>query len=170
MPHRPVRLFAPALALLAASGTAAVPALTASSALLGTGCTTCTLAYAPGGAWVSLQLEDPSGAYHVEVEGAGETLTAAITPTAPGLCPGCTAEGERLLIELSPPQPAGATMVTLWVSDLTGQAEPDQLTVRVYRGAELRLERVLRPDYQIDEPNGPGCGEVATASLAVPVP
>ena len=56
-----------------------------------------------------------------------------------------------------------------WIAPFTLVWEIFDSDIRVYEGSTLRLEEDIEPEYETDEPNGPGCGvrRSATVSLSL---
>ena len=97
--------------------------------------------------------------------GARDTAVGGRVPSCVGTC---QLEGER--IEVSG-FGCDADLEHL-VASIRQRGEPsgpNEATVRVFRGDAIVAEGTFRPHYQIEEPNGPGCGEHVFASASLEV-
>ena len=122
----------------------------------------CNLVYAPEGVEITFTgdpLED--GIYTVEVAGlfCSFSLGHGAADTGTGGGGGCEAyaEGASLLVTVLDDGPR------VLRATLTERA-PASVDVVVLQDDEVRLSETLAPDYDVDEPNGEGCGERAFAT------
>ena len=109
---------------------------------------TLTLEFSAG-AW-------PDGRYEIEVlgEGARSAMCVIDLPDA-GLAPACTQSASVAL--------GDGGIVSMTAVEVSGET----LQVLALRDGEPLLDALLTPDYTVDEPNGPGCGERYVATIAV---
>lgn len=155
-----VTSLAAALALLAPPATA----------LTGAGCAmTCTLIGFEDGLRLDVEVPDAPATYRIQVEADGDVLELRYEVAAQGIrCLECTAAGDRLRISDSITSHSQELAVNIGRVDDPGG--PRTATVRVFRGDVLAAEAAFEPRYEIDEPNGRGCGEHVHASAALVVP
>ena len=108
--------------------------------------------------------------YRVEIEAEGEVLEVSYEFLGQGRseCSGCTATGARLTISGGFTPSAEDLGLNIGLVDDAGG--PRTATVRVFRGTVLAAEETFEPRYEVDEPNGRGCGERVHASATVVVP
>jgi hypothetical protein len=107
--------------------------------------------------------------YRVEIEAEGEVLEVQYEVTGSGqACSGCLASGDRLRISDGFAPDAEDLGLNIGLTDDAGG--PRIATVRVFRGTVLAAEETFEPRYEVDEPNGRGCGEQVHASATLVVP
>lgn len=118
----------------------------------------CTLMACVEGVTIDLEREWEPGHHRFVVEADGETATciAPWPPTEPShsLCQ--RASSDSLRASLDP------EFRHLWVS-----GTPEELALRVERDTEVVLSRTIRPVYESEEINGPGCGWCTTGRALV---
>lgn len=120
----------------------------------------CTLMYAPSTVTVEIDQGDVApGLYEVELSGYGEVAMCTVTlPADDATVVSCTDFASLELDE------AGERIVAFVATEF----DPESFTARVLLDGQIVAEEEFAPDYRVDEPNGPGCGErsVATVSLS----
>ena len=136
--------------------------------LTSTGCVCGAVAFHEG---LQLVIDVPPAPdiYRVEIEAEGEVLEVQYDVDGSGHgCSGCMATRGRLRISDGFTPSAEDLGLNIGLTDAAGG--PRIVTVRVFRGTVLAAEETFEPRYEVDEPNGRGCGEHvhASATLAVP--
>ena len=123
------------------------------------GCRVCHLMLVWSEVRVELESDDwPPGLYEIEASGHGQVAMCVITlPSSPDDPVSCTGAATLELDD------AGTRIDTFHARDF----DPSSFVVAVLRDGELVAEEHFVPDYQVSEPNGPGCGETSTATLAM---
>jgi hypothetical protein len=118
----------------------------------------CTQMSAPS--QVTLQFEGmvwTPGRYELEVNGYNQFGMCVVDLPASGVEPSCT---NNATLELDP---TGEHVVSFLVRDF----DPGNFGLEVLRDGEEVLSEQFVPDYEVDEPNGPGCGKRSQAMLTV---
>jgi len=134
------------------------------TASLLTGCeltddVSCNAMYAPSGVAITFSADDwEAGEWVVEVD--GERCTVSLPSTDAGV---------------SCEQGDGFAMLDLYLStDGTGidggwlsESTPEALEITLFRDDVPVYDVTLQPSYEVDEPNGPGCGERSYADVEI---
>lgn len=111
----------------------------------------CNAMYAPDNLEIVLNpaLTD-AGSWEIVLEGDLETTCAVVLPLAEGEVATCDNDAVSLLISASGDAIEGVS--------LFGYA-PDSHTISFSLDGTLVSSHDLEPEYELDEPNGKGCGE-----------
>lgn len=139
------------------------PVLLLAPALL-TGCelepgVDCNLMYAPEGAAITFTANDwQEGEWTIELD--GERCTVTLPGTDAGVS--CEDGDEYKLFQMYLSSD-GTAIDGGWLEGST----PDDLDVAIFHDGELVHEQTLQPAYDVDEPNGPGCGERRYADVEI---
>ena len=145
--------------------TAAATALTAAATLtLTPSClgTMCTAIYVPHGLMVDIEGELIDGDYAMRVRADGRDLmldlnTSLVDPgCGDGISP-CRDELDAMYAEVW----VSRTVQIAYVDEARGG--PATVELELLRDGVVVASGTFTPDYQVDEPNGNGCGEVVHA-------
>lgn len=118
----------------------------------------CTQMRSPSVAEIGIEGDQPPGLYELEVQGSGETeMCVLVLPSAEGDVVSCTDYASVVLAE------DGGRVEALVLTEFA----PGSFVVEVLRDGELVAEASFVPDYEVDEPNGKGCGERSQATLSM---
>ena len=126
-----------------------------------TGCfaVSCTLMYVPDSVSLSFEAADTfwqDGEWTVEVDGIDCMVSLPSTENMV-FCDGLRGM-DSLQLQLS----EDGTAIE---SGLLMGSTPEMLLVEIYNGDTLMFVEDLALDYEVDEPNGVGCGEVSSADV-----
>lgn len=135
-----------------------LPVAAVLSCLAAMGCgLSCTDMYAPSGVVVEVDGGTwTPGRYELELNGYNQFALCVIDlPDDGALPPACTANAEVVLDE------AGEAIVMFYAENFA----PEGFSVELRRDGEVVAEDQVVPAYEVDEPNGPGCGERRVATV-----
>ncbi|MBX2798257.1 MAG: hypothetical protein KTR31_11325 [Myxococcales bacterium] len=124
-------------------------------AALATGCgLSCTLMYAPSSTAVDIEGGDwTAGIYEIEIQGYNQFAMCVVTLPSDGSEPACTGNAS-VDLDASGEQILGFTAL---------EFAPDSFLLELKRDGELLATEDYTPDYDVDTPNGEGCGQRRTA-------
>src|SRR5215831_2991282 len=116
----------------------------------------------------------PAGTHTLDVTADGADLSCMFTipPTGSAMAPTCTT-GLSLYIASAQPCPpadaAGGTCLSidrLLEETITVAGTPSTVRVRQLVGGTAILDQTVSPAYQVNQPNGPGCGPICQQGRA----
>jgi hypothetical protein len=144
-------------------------ALPPTGALTSTSCypIVCTAAFYQSGLAVRVMIPSTPASYRIEVEAEGDVLSLAyevLAETELRCTSSCQPVGDRIELEEGF---SSLEQIVVFVRRRGEDRGPDEVRVRVYRADTLVVEGFFEPRYQVDEPNGRGCGERVLASATL---
>lgn len=159
-----IAAFTPLLAVMASP----IPALTFP------GCGVCTLIGYDTGLTVQVAVPAEPATYRIEIAAENEALSMSFLLSEPDYEPLIVGPhwlaGERIQLANGLGGPILEDTLDVVVARRNDPRGPREASVRVFRDEALVAERTFQPRYEVDEPNGPGCGKRFTAFASLTVP
>jgi hypothetical protein len=135
----------------------------------------CTDLYTEGGLTITvtpMTAASSSDRFRIEVDTSVDKLALEYGATMDGLAcvQPCEQEGSQFLLSQGLAGNVASTSLVAFITDKSRTRGPSSASLRIYRNGTLVHSRSVTPTYRTTEPNGPGCGEVSNADVAIALP